>query len=290
MATILVFGKSGQLASAVRAYPGLNVVALGRADVDITSINAVRAAIRQWTPDFVINAAAYTLVDKAETERESALALNVYAAEFIAIGCAEMRVPLVHISSDYVFDGQVGAPYGESHATCPVNFYGESKALGEQAVLAAGGYAAVVRTSWVFSAGGSNFVRTMLRLAATRPEIGVVGDQFGRPTAAGDLAEACLVIGGRMAAGDGAAGGIFHFSNTGRVTWAEFATSVMQEAAAAGLRTARIRTITTPDYPTPAKRPRDSTLATGRIEAFMGKAPRAWAPPLSDVVRTLSAL
>lgn len=290
MLPVLVFGKSGQLATALRAHAGRSVVALGRVDVDITSSDAVRTAIQQRRPRLVINAAAYTAVDKAEAERDAALALNATAPGVLAACSAEAGAAFVHVSTDYVFDGDQGAPYAESHPTSPVNFYGETKRLGEQAVLDAGGRAAVIRTSWVFSGGGSNFVRTMLRLAADRDEIGVVADQHGRPTGASDLAEACLAVGDRMVADDGSATGIFHFANAGDVTWAEFAGAVMQEAAGLGIRHARIRPITTDDYPTAAKRPHDSRLATSRIEALTGRAPRPWSAPLREAVRALAAL
>ena len=290
MPAVLVFGKSGQLATALRAHAGISVLALGRADVDITSVNAVRAAIRQHQPGLVINASAYTAVDKAEAERDAALALNATAPGIMAVCSAEAGAAFVHVSTDYVFDGEQGAPYAECHPTSPVNFYGETKLRGEQAVLNASDRAAVIRTSWVFSAGGANFVRTMLRLAGDRHEIGVVGDQHGRPTGASDLAEACLAVGERMAAADGSATGIFHFANAGDATWANFAEAVMKEAAGLGLKHARIRHITTPDYPTPAKRPRDSRLATSRIEALMGRATRPWSAPLREALLALAAL
>jgi dTDP-4-dehydrorhamnose reductase len=290
MPSVLVFGKSGQLATALRAQTGRSVLALGRGDVDITSADAVRAAIRQHLPGLVINASAYTAVDKAEAERDAALALNSTAPGVMAACSAEVGAAFVHVSTDYVFDGEQGAPYMESHPASPVNFYGETKRRGEQAVLEAGGRAAVIRTSWVFSGGGANFVRTMLRLARDREEIGVVGDQYGRPTGASDLAEACLAIGDRMSSGDGSATGIFHFANSGDATWAEFADAVMREAAGLGLKHARIRPITTADYPTPAKRPRDSRLATVRFEALMGAAPRPWIAPLREAVHALAAL
>jgi dTDP-4-dehydrorhamnose reductase len=238
----------------------------------------------------VFNASAYTAVDKAEAERDAALALNATAPGVMASCCVEAGAAFVHVSTDYVFDGEQGAPYLESHPTSPVNFYGETKRRGELAVLDAGGRTAVIRTSWVFSGSGSNFVRTMLRLARDREEVGVVGDQYGRPTGATDLAEACLAVGDRMTADDGSATGIFHFANSGDTTWAEFADAVMGEAAGLGIRPARIRAITTADYPTLAKRPRDSRLATARIEALMGRAPRPWSAPLRAAVRALAAL
>ncbi len=289
MPSVLVFGKSGQLATALCRQPGRAVRALGRADVDVTSAHAVRAAILEHRPALVINASAYTAVDKAEAERDAALALNATAPGVMA-GCSvEAGAAFVHVSTDYVFDGEAGAPYAENHPTSPVNFYGETKQRGEEAALNAGGRVAVIRTSWVFSGGGANFVRTMLRLAGDRDEIGVVSDQHGRPTGAADLAEACLAVGDRMVEYASAAG-IYHFANSGETTWAQFAEAVMQEAVGLGMKAARIRPITTAEYPTLAKRPRDSRLGTDRIEALMGKAPRQWSAPLAEAVKALMAL
>lgn len=285
--TVLVFGRSGQLATALSAHQAPTIIALGRSEADVTSEEAVRAALGRYRPQLVINASAYTAVDKAESERAAAEALNSSAPGLLAQASEEAGAAFVHVSTDYVFDGEAGAPYAETHPTSPVNFYGETKEKGERAVLAAGGRQAIIRTSWVFSGGGANFVRTMLRLASERDAIGVVADQQGRPTSAADLALACLAVGERLLAGDQAARGVFHFANAGDANWAELASAVMEEAARLGARTAAIRPITTADYPTPAKRPRDSRLATGRIEALMGAAPRPWRAALPEAVASI---
>ena len=287
--SVLVFGKSGQLAVALSSQQGRSIRALGRADVDVTAVDSVRAAIRQSRPDLVINASAYTAVDAAESERDAALALNAEAPGVLAACAAEAGVAFVHVSTDYVFDGSSGTPNSEDDPLSPVNFYGETKRLGERAVLERGGRSAIVRTSWVFSGGGNNFVRTMIRLAKDRDEIGVVADQHGRPTGADDLAAASLAIGDRIVAGQESAVSIFHFANTGDTTWAQFAEAVMEEAGNVGLKTARIRPITTAEYPTRAKRPRDGRLNTSRVEAFLGVRPRSWREPLREAVRAFAA-
>jgi dTDP-4-dehydrorhamnose reductase len=279
--TLLVIGRSGQLATALRERVA-GVACLGRSDIDLMSIDAVRAAIKTHAPRAVVNAAAYTAVDRAETERDLALGLNATAPEIMARACAEAGVPFVHVSSDYVFNGERGAPYAEDHPTDPVNFYGETKVRGEEAVLEQGGRTAVVRTSWVFSDTGTNFVKTMIRLAGEREEISVVADQRGRPTSAWSLADACTAIADAMSTHEDAAG-IYHFANGGEAVWFELAQSVMDELTARGHRAARIRPISTAEYPTPAKRPADSRLATGRIEALLAREIPHWHAALAEV-------
>lgn len=278
---LLVVGKSGQLASALRAREA-GAACLGREDVDVLSLDSLRAAIAVHEPRAVINAAAYTAVDQAESKREQAMALNVVAPRNLARVCADASVPLVHVSTDYVFDGE-DAPYAEDAPVHPLNVYGETKARGEQAVMAQGGRVSVVRASWVFSERGGNFVTTMLRLAKDRDEISVVSDVTGRPTSAHALAEACIGVASAMVT-DKSVGGLFHFANDGEATWSVLAEAVMDEARVRGWRAARIRPISAADYPVKARRPRDSRMTTGRIERLLGQAPAHWRIALGDAL------
>ena len=280
--SLLVIGKSGQLASALRERE-VGAACLGREDVDVLSLDSLRAALAIYEPRAVINAAAYTAVDLAERERERAMALNVVAPRNIARVCADAGVPLVHVSTDYVFDGEDGAPYTETDPVRPLNVYGETKARGEQAAMGQGGPVSVVRASWVFSEWGSNFVTTMLRLAKDRAEIDVVSDVTGRPTSAHALAEACLGVAGAMVT-DKSVGGLFHFANDGEATWSVLAEAVMDEARVRGWKAARIRPISADQYSEKAKRPRDSRMATGKIERLLGRTPPHWRVALGNVL------
>lgn len=284
---VLVIGESGQLATCLRRVAA-DAVCLGRTAVDVTALDQVSQILAAHRPRAVINAAAYTGVDKAETDRDAAMLLNGHAPGVLATACASAGIPFVHISSDYVFNGETGAPYPEDFPTDPVNFYGLTKQRGEEAALGAGGRVAVIRTSWVFSDVGANFVKTMLRLAGDRDEIGVVSDQAGCPTSAADLARACLAMTAWLQERESASA-VFHFANAGETTWAEFAEAVMEEARLRDQKAARIRPITTSEYPTPARRPRDSRLATGRIASLLKSPPQHWRTALSEVCERLLA-
>lgn len=286
-APLLVIGKAGQLATALRAVDA-RMICLGRGEIDIMSADDVRRALEAHAPAAVINAAAYTAVDRAESEQGEALALNAVAPGIIAAACVERATPFVHVSTDFVFGGETGAPYAEDHPTDPVNFYGESKARGERAVQAQGGRAAIIRTSWVFSETGRNFVKTMLRRASEQDEIAVVADQVGRPTSARSLAGACVAVADAMTA-DAAAAGLYHVANRGEASWFELAEAVMAEARRRGWRAAHIKAIATAEYPTAAKRPRDSRLATGRIEALLGREIQHWREALGEVCTRLAS-
>jgi len=285
--SILVIGRDGQLARALAALntSNLNLVCLERPEFDLTALDLIPATLRRIDPGGVINAAAYTAVDRAETEQAVAYALNRDGPAALAQACAERSIPFVHVSTDYVFDGEKPAPYVESDPKAPQSVYGRSKSEGEDAVLASGAHAAIIRTAWVYDAAGANFVRTMLRLAADRDEIGVVADQFGRPTWAADLAGACIAA-MRALMSDGqadrrAAQGVFHFSGAGDATWADLAEAVMIEHAKRGGKIAQIKRISTADYPTPARRPKNSRLDCTKIEASLGVRPRPWREALS---------
>lgn len=274
---ILVIGRSGQLASELAlAAPANALRACGRDTLDLTALEALPDRLRELAPDAIINAAAYTAVDKAESEPDAAMLLNRDGPGVLASVCADLQIPLVHISSDYVFDGANASPYVEADPTSPTSVYGHSKLEGEQRILAAGGRAAILRTSWVYSAFGANFLKTMLRVAATRDEISVVDDQIGRPTWARDLAEACLEVTRRLGNGDDSATGVFHYSGAGDATWADFACHIFETAKRLGYPTAAVSRITSAEYPTPVKRPANSRLDTTKFENVFNLKPRDW--------------
>ncbi|MBD0270855.1 MAG: dTDP-4-dehydrorhamnose reductase [Acetobacteraceae bacterium] len=285
---VLVAGRDGQLARAlVPAFAGAGwrVSALGRADgLDLAGpAGDVMAAVRAAAPDLVVNAAAYTAVDRAESEAGAALAVNRDGAAALAAGAASCRAPVLHVSTDYVFDGSKGAPYAETDEPAPIGAYGRSKLEGERAVADANPRAAILRTSWVVSATGQNFLRTMLRLAETRDEVSVVDDQRGAPTFAADLAAAVLRMAPRLAAspaGDPAFG-VFHLSGAPDTTWHGFAEAIFAGAAARGRRVPKLNAIPTSAYPTPTRRPADSRLDCSRILAVHGVGRPFWRPSLA---------
>ena len=282
-APILVFGRNGQVArelATLAERTGRAMVFAGRETLDLADFNAIEGLIAKVGPSAVINAAAYTAVDKAESEPDAAYALNRDAVDAMARACAARDLPFVHFSTDYVFAGDLDRPYVETDPTGPTGVYGASKLAGEQAVAAAGGAAIVLRTSWVYSVHGGNFVKTMLRLAADRDELGVVGDQHGRPTWARDCAEAAVLAIDALASDPGRAG-VYHLSGAGEATWAEFATAVFEIAAQRGGPTARVRPIATSDYPAPARRPANSRLDCGKIEAAFPWRGRPWRDSLA---------
>ena len=280
---ILVLGRSGQVARelAKLGAPGFELDFAGRERLDLASGADPRPLLDQVSPAAVINAAAYTAVDKAESEPAAAFALNADAPAALARACAAAGVPFVHFSTDYVFDGAKAEPYVETDPVNPTGVYGASKAAGEAEVLAAGGAAIVLRTSWVYSALGANFIKTMLRLAATREEIGVVADQIGRPTWAEDCALSALRAARAMLDGEVAGPELFHLAGEGDASWADFAEAIFEQSAARGGPAARVRPITTADYPTPARRPANSRLDCTKIIQTLDFRPRPWRQSLS---------
>ena len=257
---IAVFGAGGQVGSALarRARERrIKLTLFTRADADITDYGAVVAALRDSSTGIAINAAAYTAVDKAESEPERALAINRDGAANLAQACATQGVQLIHISTDYVFDGTKPAPYVEDDPIAPLGAYGHSKAEGEAAVIGVAPDCIVLRTAWVYGLEGGNFVKTMLRLAAERDIVRVVEDQKGSPTFADDLADAILSL---VTAQKRAASSIYHLAGNGVATWHEVAQEIFAETARRGLPTPRLEAITTVEYPTPAKRPANSVL------------------------------
>ncbi|MBK8176762.1 MAG: dTDP-4-dehydrorhamnose reductase [Rhodospirillales bacterium] len=291
MLTIMQFGATGQVGRELitrAAGAGVGLRALSRAEADLSDAQACAAAIEHaGRIDAVINAAAYTAVDQAETDEAVAYRINAEAPGAMARACADRGIPFLHVSTDYVFDGALGRAYRESDPSAPLGAYGRSKLAGEAAVLAAGGSAIILRTSWVFSPFGKNFVRTMLRLAAEREEIAVVDDQFGGPTAAGDIADALLAMAIACALGCSERG-VFHFAGAPLTTWCGFAEAIFAAALPAGHRP-HVRPIRTCDYPTPAVRPVNSALDCRRIAAVYGLQQPSWRTSLADVVTRLRA-
>lgn len=282
---VLVIGQTGQVAKELlrRARPGLDMVTKDRAEADLEQPGACAAAIAAGPWDAVINAAAYTAVDRAEGDEQRALAVNSTAPGEMAMACATRGIPFLHISTDYVFDGSGDLPWQPGDATAPLNAYGRSKLAGEVAVRAAGGVHLILRTSWVFSAHGANFVRTMLRLGAEREVLRVVDDQWGGPTPAAAIADALLVAAGALL--DGAPGGTHHLAGAPPTTWARFARETL---ALAGLP-CRVDPIATADYPTPTRRPGNSRLDCATLAADFGITPPDWRKELATIVKELQA-
>jgi dTDP-4-dehydrorhamnose reductase len=262
---IAVTGKTGQVVTSLKergAAAGHHIVALGRPELDLGNPASIRQALEAARPDAIVSAAAYTAVDKAESESALAHLVNGAGAGAVAQAAKSLGVPLVHVSTDYVFDGTLPRPYVETDSTGPTGVYGASKLAGEAAVLAAhGANSAVLRVAWVYSAFGSNFVKTMLRLAGERDEVAVVADQFGNPTSAVDIADGILkVVGNLVADADPARRGTFHMTANGEASWADFAEAIFAVSAAGGGPTAHVRRITTAEFPTAARRPQNSRL------------------------------
>ena len=290
--SILVTGGSGQLASALStlgAAAGVPVRVVGRPDFDFDRPETISAAFRVAEQALVVNAAAYTAVDAAEKDAAAAYRANRDGPAELGRLCVAAGIPLIHVSTDYVFDGTKGAPYVETDQVAPQCIYGASKLAGERAALAACKRTVVVRTSWVYSHGGKNFVRTMLTLGRTRDRLTVVADQKGCPTTAADLAAAILAMAARIHASgwDDAYGGVFHAAGSGWTTWHGLATAVFEEAARHGATVPRVAPIATADWPTPAKRPADSRLDCRKLAAVWGVTLPEWRPSLR---RTIDAI
>jgi dTDP-4-dehydrorhamnose reductase len=284
---ILVTGGSGQVASALATAAGdRNLVRAGRPRFDFDRLAETLDFVRDLAPGLIVNAAAYTAVDRAESDAEAARQANAEGPAALAEYCAQAGIPLIHISTDYVFDGNKGAPCVETDPTNPLTVYGATKLAGEHAVLSTCPKAIVLRTSWVYAASGKNFVLTMLRLAQERDRLGVVADQVGCPTAAADLAAAILAIVDRIEAGgwNDMFGGVFHAAGRGSVSWHGLACATFKAAGRHGLRPPRVDPITTSDYPTPARRPPDSRLDCYKLERVFGLKLAPWPNSLARTV------
>jgi dTDP-4-dehydrorhamnose reductase len=279
--SLLVFGKTGQVARELqRRAP--DAIFLGRDAADLSDPAACAAAIDKIRPTAVINAAAYTAVDAAESEEPLATRINGDAPGAMARACARLGCPFVHISTDYVFDGSGTTPWPVDAPTGPLGAYGRSKLSGEQAVRAPGGVHAILRTSWVVSAHGRNFVKTMLRLGAEREKLTIVADQVGGPTPAGDIAEACLAMAGQLAK-DPSKSGTYHFSGAPDVSWADFARAIFARAGLA----CEVEDIPTSAYPTPAARPANSRLDCSATLSAFGIARPDWRNGLSTIIKDI---
>lgn len=289
---IAVTGKAGQLVTALAErgpLSGHEIIALGRPELDLADPASVLRAMEAARPDAVVSAAAYTAVDKAESEPDLAFAVNGAGAGAVAQAAKALGVPLVHISTDYVFDGTLDRPYVESDAPCPTGVYGASKLTGEEAVLSAyGENSAVLRVAWVYSPFGGNFVKTMLRLASDRDEVGVVADQIGNPTSALDIADGVIKVATNMVADSyPELRGLFHMTASGEASWADFAEAILAASAARGGPGANVRRIGTVDYPTPAQRPANSRLECRKIADAHGVTLPSWQGALETVITRL---
>ncbi|MDF3352168.1 dTDP-4-dehydrorhamnose reductase [Sulfitobacter sp. KE34] len=279
---ILVFGKTGQVATELQAHAP-EAQFLSRTEADLSDPAACAAAIKALKPTAVINAAAYTAVDAAETEERLAQVINGNAPGAMAQACADLGIPLVHLSTDYVFDGAGQVPWKPGDPTVPLGVYGRTKLAGEEAIRAIGCRHVILRTSWVFSAHGSNFVKTMLRLSGSRNALSIVDDQIGGPTPAAAIAKSCLRIVEALQGGQ--RGGTYHYAGSPAVSWKGFA----RETFAAAQRDVVVRGIPTSEYPTAARRPLNSRLDCTSLQADFGIGMPEWKPALTEVVKKLIA-
>jgi dTDP-4-dehydrorhamnose reductase len=288
---ILVAGKSGQLARCLLDSTVLHnvpIVAVGRPELDLESGEGIDRVMAAVEPSAIVNAAAYTAVDRAEAESERAFAVNCDGATLLAAGAARRGIPFIQISTDYVFDGSKRSPYREDDVPAPQNVYGSSKLAGEIAVLKACPGAAVIRTSWVYSPYGNNFVRTMLRLSDEQPVVRIVEDQRGTPTSAADLAVAILAIVEQLRSANGSdEAGIYHLAGDGETSWHGFATAVFASLARRGRRVPTLQAITTAEYPTPTRRPKNSCLDSSKAERIFGVRLPPWRSSLEECLDQL---
>ncbi len=289
---ILVTGREGQVVRSLLEKapqrPDLDVITLGRPELDLTKPETVHSAIEARKPDLVVSAAAYTAVDLAEDEQELAFAVNATGAEAVAEAAKTCGVPVIHLSTDYVFAGDADEPYVETDATGPRSVYGRSKLEGERLVARANPQHIILRTAWVYSPFGRNFVKTMLKLAETRDALSVVSDQWGNPTSALDIADAIIRVADHLAAApDFSAYGVYHLVGTGDTNWSGFARAIFTESARLGGPTATVADITSAGYPTKAARPANSRLSTAKFQRVFNWSAPHWQSSLRDVVSRL---
>ena len=288
---ITVIGVNGQLGWALNRQGkqlGLDVVAVDLPDFNITDQAAVNTLVTQAHADVIINAAAYTAVDRAESEAQLAFAINRDGPAYLAAACADNGIALIHVSTDYVFDGTQKEPYVETDPVSPIGVYGRSKAAGEKEVRKLLPAHIIVRTAWLYGVHGNNFVKTMLRLGREQEIIRVVCDQFGCPTNAADLADAILLIAGRIAAGREIKWGTYHYCGDGATSWHGFAEAIFSLVGRQDtLRVKKIEPITTAEFPTPAKRPANSVLNCDLIKNHFGVHPRAWKESLVETLHKI---
>jgi len=280
---VLVFGRTGQVATELSYHK--QVTCLARDQADLSNPQNCAEIITEIDADIIINAAAYTAVDKAEEEEKLATLINGVAVADMANAAAARNIPFLHISTDYVFDGSGTQPWTPNDPVAPLGVYGRSKLAGERGVTAAGGPHAILRTSWVFSAHGNNFVKTMLRLGADRDTLNIVNDQIGGPTSAADIANALMKIAQLFHKGRGCSG-IYHFSSEPAVSWADFATEVFKQSEL----DIKVTGIPASDYPTPAKRPSNSRMDCSDIETAFGISTPDWRKSLTSILKELGAV
>ncbi len=286
---IMITGAQGQVGFCLTRQAqssGWNVLAIDRDRLDITDPQAVNALVSEFQPDVVINAAAHTAVDKAETEVEASSAINRDGPKYLAEAAALIGAAMLHISTDYVFAGDKEGIYSEADPVAPQGVYGASKLAGEEAVIAANSKHIILRTAWVFGEHGNNFVKTMLRLGSQRDQLGIVADQFGGPTYAGDIATALLMIAEKVILAPTTVNwGIYHFSGEPHVNWYQFAQAIFDQAVVQELldKAPQLNPLTTADYPTPAKRPANSRLDCHKIFTEFGIQPSDWHKALENI-------
>lgn len=289
---IAVTGLAGQVVQSLLergVLAGHEIIAVGRPALDLAGeAQAIHEALAAAAPDVIVSAAAYTAVDKAESEPDLAFAINATGAGHVAATAGALGIPVIHLSTDYVFAGDGATAYREADPTGPTGVYGASKLAGEQAVRAACANSAVLRTAWVYSPFGANFAKTMLRLAATRDSLGVVGDQWGNPTSALDIADGVLAVAANLLGSpDPALRGVFHMTGSGETSWAGFAEAIFAASQARGGPAAFVNAITTADYPTPARRPANSRLDCSKLAAMHGVRLPDWRAATADVIARL---
>ncbi len=287
---LAVTGLTGQVISALiaRAPEDVEIIALGRPQLELSKKEAVLASLKAVQCDAIINLAAYTAVDRAESEPDLAMRINGEGAGFVAEAAAALNIPLLHLSTDYVFSGELDRPYREEDQTGPMSAYGRSKLEGEKRIANIHPNHVILRTAWVYSTSGTNFVKTMLRLGETIDEVGVVSDQVGNPTYAFDIADALFLISRRLIT-DNASDlrGVFHMVGQGDASWAEFARMIFETAYRNGRSETKVKPITTSDYPTSAKRPANSRLDTSKLKRFYDVSLPDWHTSVEDCVQQL---
>ncbi|GLK89953.1 dTDP-4-dehydrorhamnose reductase [Pseudomonas turukhanskensis] len=284
---ILIAGRNGQVAQALlSSLQGLGeLICLGRAELDLSDADAVRSRVRDLRPDLIINAAAYTAVDQAESEPEQAFAVNATAPGVLAEEAKALGAPLIHYSTDYVFDGRKSSPYQDHDQPHPLGVYGQSKLAGEQAIAAVGGQHLILRTSWVYSLYGRNFLLTMQRLLQEREELRVVSDQIGAPTWAGTIASTTGALIEQWRSGQAGPWGTFHLNAQGETSWFGFASAIAEHLKTAGKPCARLVPISSSEYPTPAQRPLNSRLDCSRLQAAWKVHLPEWQAALADCLQ-----
>ena len=288
---LLVFGSTGQVAQSLAGLSGdgLTVITLGRPDGDITDLSRIRSAIAEKKPDIVVNAAAYTAVDAAETDEDNAYLVNSTGTENLATACAERDLPLIHFSTDYVFDGSKDGAYSTQDPVAPLGAYGRSKEAGEAVLRKTHKKHVILRTAWVFSPSGKNFVKTMLTLGKSRDELNVVEDQIGNPTYAPDIAKTTLAIAENLMQqpDNMSLYGTYHLTNSGDISWFGFASEIFRQAETKMGFTCKVNPIPSSEFPTPAKRPANSRLDGSALEAIHGIQRRHWSEALADCLFAL---